>query len=80
MHEAGKKPVTVLVFPTQNAANLAISSGRAGSRHGRLAGRRLPGQAVRTAQFKLVGKTYGVAPYGLAFPKSSGMASPSWRR
>jgi polar amino acid transport system substrate-binding protein len=27
-------------------------------------------------QFKLVGKTYGTAPYGIAIPKDSGLAKP----
>ncbi len=43
---AGKPKVTVLVFPTQTAANLALSSGRAADLDGRLAGRRVSGEAV----------------------------------
>ena len=27
-------------------------------------------------QFKLVGKSYGTAPYGIAIPKNNGMAKP----
>jgi polar amino acid transport system substrate-binding protein len=27
-------------------------------------------------QFKLVGETYGTAPYGLAVPKNSGLTAP----
>ncbi len=27
-------------------------------------------------QFKLVGKTYGTAPYGLAIPKHTGLTTP----
>ena len=43
----GKPAVTVLSFPDQNGANLALSSGRAQLGVRRLAGRRLPGQEVR---------------------------------
>ncbi len=43
----GKKAVTVLSFPGQNAVNLAVACGPRGTRHGGLAGRRLPDQAVR---------------------------------
>ena len=31
-------------------------------------------------QFKLIGKTYAFAPYGLAIPKASGMTQPISRR
>ncbi len=48
----------------------ALQRPRAG-RHGRLAGRRLPGQAVqRQVQARRQG--YGVAPYGIAVPKADG--------
>ncbi len=72
---AGKKPVTVLVFPTQNEANLAITSGRA-----ELGMADSPVAAYQVQQsngeLKIYG-TYGAAPYGLAFPKSSGMPAPT---
>ncbi len=73
--KAGKKGVTVLTYPDQNGANLAISSGRA-----ELGMSDSPVAAYQVKQsggaFKLVGETYGTAPYGLAIPKSSGMTTP----
>jgi len=70
---AGKPKVSVLVFPTQTAANLALSSGRA-----EISMADSPVAAYQVKQshgaFKLVGPTYGTAPYGLALPKTSGMA------
>lgn len=73
--KAGKKSVTTLVYPTQNEANLAISSGRA-----ELGMADSPIAAYQVKQssgaFKLVGETYGAAPYGLAIPKNSGMTTP----
>jgi polar amino acid transport system substrate-binding protein len=71
----GKKAVTVLTYPTQNGANLAISAGRA-----ELGMADSPVAAYQVKQsngaFKLVGETYGSAPYGLAIPKGSGMTEP----
>jgi polar amino acid transport system substrate-binding protein len=73
--KAGKKAVTVLVYPTQTGANLAISSGRA-----ELGMADSPVAAYQVKQsngaFKLIGETYGAAPYGLAIPKGSGMTTP----
>ncbi len=46
-----------------------------GTRHGRLAGRRLPDQAVRR-RVQARRQTYEFAPYGLAIPKTSGMTTP----
>jgi polar amino acid transport system substrate-binding protein len=70
---AGKPAVNVLVFPTQSAANLALSSGRA-----QLSMVDSPVAAYQVKQsngtFKLVGQTYGTAPYGLALPKSANTA------
>lgn len=72
--KAGKKAVTVLVYPNQNGANLAISSGRA-----ELGMADSPVAAYQVKQsngmFKLYG-AYGAAPYGLAIPKGSGMTTP----
>ncbi len=66
----GKPAVNVLVFPTQTAANLALSSGRA-----QVSMADSPVAAYQVKQshgnFKLVGDTYGTAPYGLAIPKNS---------
>ena len=65
--------VTVLVFPTQSAANLALSSGRAVVS---MADSPVAAYQVKQSngQFKLVGQTYGTAPYGLAVPKNSGLS------
>jgi polar amino acid transport system substrate-binding protein len=72
---AGKPAVNVLVFPTQSAANLALSSGRA-----QISMADSPVAAYQVKQsggtFKLVGQTYGTAPYGLAVPKTSGLTKP----
>ena len=73
--KAGKKAVTALVFPDQNAANLAISSGRAELG---MADSPVAAYAVKQSSgtFKLIGQTYGTAPYGLALPKGNGLAKP----
>jgi polar amino acid transport system substrate-binding protein len=67
---SGKK-LTVLAYPTQSAANLALSSGRA-----RVSMADSPVAAYQVKQssgaFKLVGTPYGVAPYGIAVPKQDG--------
>jgi polar amino acid transport system substrate-binding protein len=68
--KAGKPAVTVLTFQDQNGANLALSSGRA-----QLVMADSPvaayGVKKSNGQFKIVGTTYGTAPYGLAIPKNS---------
>jgi polar amino acid transport system substrate-binding protein len=73
--KAGKQSVTVLVYPNQNGANLAISSGRA-----ELGMADSPIAAYQVKQsngaFASVGETYGAAPYGLAIPKGTGMTTP----
>jgi polar amino acid transport system substrate-binding protein len=65
----GKAPVSVLVFPDQNGANLAVASGRA-----QLGFSDTPVadyQVKKTGgQFKIVGAAYAPAPYGLAMPKN----------
>jgi polar amino acid transport system substrate-binding protein len=72
---AGKGDVTVSVFPDQNGANLAISSGRAqiGMADSPVAAYQVK---QSNGQFKLVGTPYGTAPYGIAIPKNSGLAQP----
>ncbi len=69
---AGKPGVTVLTFPDQNGANLALVSGRA-----QLGFADTPPAAYQVkksnGQFKLVGQAYAAAPYGLAMAKSSGL-------
>jgi polar amino acid transport system substrate-binding protein len=72
---AGKPEVKLLVFPDQNGANLALSSGRAeiGMADSPVAAY----QVKKTnGEFKLIGKTYGPFPYGIAIPKNDGMAKP----
>lgn len=73
--KAGKKAVKVSAFPDQNAANLAIASGHA---QVGMADSPVAGYIVRQShgQFKLVGKSYGTAPYGIALPKHNGMTKP----
>jgi polar amino acid transport system substrate-binding protein len=72
----GKKSVTVLSFPGQNAVNLAVSSGRA---EVGMADSPVVDYQIKQSngQFKLIGKSYGFAPYGIAIPKTSGMAAPT---
>ena len=72
---AGKGGVKVNVFPDQNAANLAISSGRA---QVGMADSPVAAYIVKKSngQFKLTGKVYGTAPYGIAIPKGSGLDKP----
>jgi polar amino acid transport system substrate-binding protein len=69
--KCGSKKLTVLPYPTQNGANLAISSGRA-----QVSMADSPVAAYQVKQsagkFKLVGQSYGVAPYGIAVPKADG--------
>jgi polar amino acid transport system substrate-binding protein len=73
--KAGKKGVKVSAFPDQNAANLAIASGRAqlGMADSPVA-EYIVHQSHGT--FKLTGTSYGTAPYGIAIPKGNGMAKP----
>jgi polar amino acid transport system substrate-binding protein len=72
---AGKAGVNVLVFPDQNGANLALSSGRADV--GMADSPPADYQVKKSnGQFKLVGEPYGTAPYGIAIPKGNGLAKP----
>jgi polar amino acid transport system substrate-binding protein len=72
---AGKPAVSVLTFPDQNGANLAISSGRA---EVGMADSPVAAYIVKKSggTFKLSGDAYGAAPYGIAVPKGSGLAKP----
>ena len=67
----GKTPDDVLPYPNQTEANLALSSGRA-----QVSMADSPVAAYQVKQshgnFKLVGQSYGVAPYGIAVPKQDG--------
>jgi polar amino acid transport system substrate-binding protein len=73
--KAGKPAVKVSAFPDQNAANLAIASGRAQLG---MADSPVAAYIVHQSkgQFKLTGGTYGTAPYGIAIPKGNGMTKP----
>ena len=72
---AGKSGVKVSVYPDQNAANLSISSGRA---QVGMADSPVAAYIVKQSkgQFKLTGKSYNTAPYGIAIPKGSGLTKP----
>ncbi len=71
----GKAAVDVQVYPDQNSANAALSSGRAD-----VGMADSPVAAYQVAQsngtFALSGPSYGNAPYGIAVPKGNGMAAP----
>jgi polar amino acid transport system substrate-binding protein len=69
---AGKKGVSVSVFPDQNSANLALSSGRSdvGMSDSPVAEYQVK---KSNGQFKIVGQAYGTAPFGIAIPKDSGL-------
>ena len=73
--QAEKCKVDVQVYPDQNGANLAISSGRA-----ELGMADSPVAAYIVEQsdgkFKL-GDSYGVAPYGIAFKKGNALVQPT---
>ncbi len=72
---AGEGGVDVQVFPDQNGANLAISSGRA---EVGIADSPVAAYIVEQSggQFKLSGKSYDSAPYGIAIPQDSGLTDP----
>ncbi len=71
---AGKPTVTILSFGDQNAANLAVSSGRADVG---FVDSQVAGYIVEQSkgQFALTGSPFAVAPYGIALPKGNGMAA-----
>jgi polar amino acid transport system substrate-binding protein len=73
--KAGKPGVKVSVYPDENGVNLALSSGRAD-----VAMADSPPAAYAVEQsngkFKISGTQYGVAAYGIAMPKNSGLAKP----
>jgi polar amino acid transport system substrate-binding protein len=71
----GKKGVKVMGFPDQNAANLALTSGRADVG---MADSPVAAYIVKQSngKLKLSGKSYNNAPYGIALPKGNGMTKP----
>jgi polar amino acid transport system substrate-binding protein len=72
--KAAGKPIKLLIFPGQNDANLALSSGRAEIDY---ADSPIIAYQVRKLGVSVrSGPTFGTAPYGLALPKGNGMAKP----
>jgi polar amino acid transport system substrate-binding protein len=74
---AGKAAVTVLTFPDQNGANLALTSGRA---QAGMADSPVAAYAAKQSNgaIEVVGDSYGSAPYGIVLPNTSeyaGLAS-----
>jgi polar amino acid transport system substrate-binding protein len=71
--KAGKEKVTVDVFPDQNGANLALTSGRAQIG---MADSPVGAYIVKQSGGKLIetGTDYGEAPYGIAVSKKSELA------
>ena len=71
----GKSAIKLLVFPDQNGANLALSSGRA---QVDFADSPIIAYQVRQLGVNVRSSpAFGVAPYGLALPKNNGMAKPT---
>jgi polar amino acid transport system substrate-binding protein len=70
---AGKSAVTLLVYPDQNSANLAVSSGRADVG---IADSPVAQYQVKQSGglFKISGSEYGSVLHGIALPKGNGMA------
>jgi polar amino acid transport system substrate-binding protein len=68
--KANKAGVTVLSYADQNSANLAVSSGRASVG---FADSQIAAYIVKQSSgaFKLAGSAIEVAPYGIAFPKTT---------
>jgi polar amino acid transport system substrate-binding protein len=68
--QSKKCKVTVLPFPDQNGANLALSSGRADVV---MADSPVNAYAAKQSNgaFEITGTPYGTAPYGIAIPKKS---------
>ncbi|TMK99889.1 MAG: ABC transporter substrate-binding protein [Actinobacteria bacterium] len=72
--KAAGKPIKLLVFPGQNDANLALSSGRA---EVDFADSPIIAYQVRQLGVKVRSSpTFGTSPEGLALPKNNGMAKP----
>jgi polar amino acid transport system substrate-binding protein len=71
----GKSGVTGVILKTQNDVNLALSSGRADIA---MADSPVVRYLVDTSDggFKTAGEPYGLAPYGMAIPKGTGMTQP----
>jgi polar amino acid transport system substrate-binding protein len=72
---AGKSAITTLSYPDQAGANLALQSGRADAV---LADSPVAEYAAKQSSgaFEVAGSSYDDAPYGIAVPKTTGMAAP----
>ena len=72
---AGKSGVTGVILKSQNDVNLALSSGRADVA---MADSPVVKYLASTSDggFKTAGDPYGLAPYGIAIPKGTGMTQP----
>lgn len=72
---SGKAAVALQTYPTQNAANLALSSSKADVG---MADSPVAAYIAQQSngQFKVSGQPYGTAPYGIAIPKNSGLSKP----
>jgi polar amino acid transport system substrate-binding protein len=72
---AGKRDVTIAVFPDQIGAEIAIESSETAVG---MADSPIAAYIVKQAHglLELTGKPYGTAPYGIALRKGSGMARP----
>jgi polar amino acid transport system substrate-binding protein len=69
--DAGKKAITPVALADQNAASLAVQSGRADAT---LLDSPVGEYAAKQpdAKFEVAGKSYNDAPYGIAIPKDAG--------
>jgi polar amino acid transport system substrate-binding protein len=72
---AGKSAITTLSYPDEAGANLALQSGRADAV---LADSPVAEYAAKQSngQFEVTGSSYANAPYGIAVPKTTGLAAP----
>jgi polar amino acid transport system substrate-binding protein len=73
--DAGQPGVTGVILKDQNAVNLALSSGRGDVA---MADSPVVRYLASTSDggFKTAGDPYGLAPYGIAIPKGTGMPQP----
>lgn len=73
--QAGEAGVDILTLPDQNAANIAVASGRAELS---VCGEEVADYAVLQShgEFKRTGPRYGVTLFGIAVTRESGLAKP----
>ena len=72
---AGEKPVSILAFATQGEAGAAVADGRAQVAMADSPFAYYQATLSQEHPVEVVG-TYGVAPYGFAIAKNSGLATP----